>query len=63
MAGLVGAGRTEPARAIFGITGRSAATPSRSPRLAIASPRDAIDHGLFLAPVDRKRSAWCSTPR
>ena len=25
-------------------------------RIAVASPRDAIDHGIFLVPEDRKRS-------
>ena len=57
MAGLVGAGRTELARAIFGIDrplGGALRLDGR--RLAIASPRDAIDHGIFLVPEDRKRS-------
>jgi ribose transport system ATP-binding protein len=57
MAGLVGAGRTELARAIFGIDrplGGALSLDGR--RLAIASPRDAIDHGIFLVPEDRKRS-------
>jgi ribose transport system ATP-binding protein len=57
LAGLVGAGRTELARAVFGIDAmqggeiRLAGKPVR-----IASARDAIDHGLFLVPEDRKRS-------
>jgi ribose transport system ATP-binding protein len=53
----VGAGRTELARAIFGIDrplGGDARLDGR--RIAIRSPRDAIDHGIFLVPEDRKRS-------
>jgi ABC-type sugar transport system ATPase subunit len=55
IAGLVGAGRTETARAIFGadqfdsgevwIDGR---------RTAITSPIDAIEHGIGFVPEDRK---------
>ena len=41
IAGLVGAGRTEMARAVFGIT----------------SPRDAIAEGIGLVPEDRKQQA------
>jgi ABC-type sugar transport system ATPase subunit len=58
IAGLVGAGRTETARTIFGadsfdsgdilIGGKPA---------AIASPRDAIAHGIGLLPEDRKQQA------
>jgi ribose transport system ATP-binding protein len=57
MAGLVGAGRTELARAIFGIDRPLAGELSLEGRkIAIATPRDAIDHGIFLVPEDRKRS-------
>ncbi|MBL6650824.1 MAG: sugar ABC transporter ATP-binding protein [Reyranella sp.] len=57
MAGLVGAGRTELARVLFGIDRRLAGELSLEGRkLAIATPRDAIDHGIFLVPEDRKRS-------
>jgi ribose transport system ATP-binding protein len=57
LAGLVGSGRTELARAVFGIdpmlggSVRIDGTP-----LASASPRAAIDRGLYLVPEDRKRS-------
>ena len=38
-------------------TGRSAARyASTGATIAIATPRDAIDHGIFLIPEDRKRS-------
>ena len=57
MAGLVGAGRTELACALFGID-RPAGGEVRldGQPVAIAEPRDAIDLGLFLIPEDRKRS-------
>jgi ABC-type sugar transport system ATPase subunit len=58
VAGLVGAGRTELARAIFG------ADPFDSGRIfvagqpvAIRSPRDAIRLGIGLVPEDRKQQA------
>ena len=57
MAGLVGAGRTELACAIFGIdrpAGGQLRLDGRT--VAIAAPRDAIDRGIFLVPEDRKRS-------
>ena len=46
MAGLVGAGRTELARAIFGMTGRSAADPARRPaaRDPVAARGDRARH-------------------
>jgi ribose transport system ATP-binding protein len=55
-AGLVGAGRTELMRTIFGITPASQGTMAVcgapfAPRTA----RDAIDAGVFLVPEDRKR--------
>ena len=57
MAGLVGAGRTELARALFGIDRpRGGELRLEGRRLAVASPRDAIDHSIFLVPEDRKRS-------
>ena len=58
IAGLVGAGRTEMARAIFG------ADPFDSGRVLvdgepvdIRSPQDAIRHGIGLVPEDRKQQA------
>jgi ribose transport system ATP-binding protein len=57
MAGLVGAGRTELARVLFGVD-RALAGEVRldGQRLAIRTPRDAIDRGIFLVPEDRKRT-------
>jgi inositol transport system ATP-binding protein len=58
VAGLVGAGRTEMARAVFG------ADPFDSGRIIIdghevyiRSPKDAIRHGIGLVPEDRKQQA------
>ncbi|HTJ94539.1 MAG TPA: sugar ABC transporter ATP-binding protein [Pararobbsia sp.] len=57
MAGLIGAGRTELARAIFGIDrpARGALRLNGAP-LTIRTPRDAIAQGIFLVPEDRKHS-------
>ena len=55
MAGLVGAGRTEVARAIFGIEPPRAGTVSiDGTTLTIGNPADAIRHGVFLVPEDRR---------
>ncbi len=56
LAGLVGAGRSEIAQAIFGLDG--AATGEifvRGTRAAIRSPRDAMSHRIGFVPEDRKR--------
>ena len=56
VAGLEGAGRTELARAIFGIE-----KPVRGEiilegnRIEIGSPLDAIRHGIYLVPEDRRQ--------
>jgi ribose transport system ATP-binding protein len=55
LAGLVGAGRTELARVVFGIdrpAGGSMALNGRAVRFATSS--DAVDAGIFLVPEDRK---------
>ncbi|MET1085609.1 MAG: sugar ABC transporter ATP-binding protein [Arthrobacter sp.] len=55
LAGLMGAGRTEVARGIFGIDRVSAGTIEVNGKLvSIKSPRDAIDAGLALVPEERK---------
>ena len=57
LAGLVGSGRSELARTIFGIDrpiDGSIAVEGRP--LTIRSPRDAIAHGIYLIPEDRKRT-------
>ena len=56
LAGLVGAGRTELARAIFGIDPLLAGSVAlNGETIHIDSPRQAISHGIFLVPEDRKR--------
>jgi ribose transport system ATP-binding protein len=57
LAGLVGSGRTELARVLFGIdrkVGGDIRLGHQS--VSISSPREAIENGIFLVPEDRKRS-------
>ena len=58
LAGLVGAGRTEAARAIFGADkfDRGAIRVDGQP-VSFAGPRDAMLHGIGLVPEDRKKQA------
>ncbi len=57
LAGLVGSGRTELARTIFGIDRPVDGTIEIEGRLlTIRSPRDAIAVGIYLIPEDRKRT-------
>lgn len=56
LAGLVGAGRTELARVLFGITPSDAGEIHlRGRRVRIHSPAEAISHGLAYVPEDRRR--------
>ncbi len=56
IAGLVGAGRTELARVLFGITPADAGEITlNGQRIAIRSPREAIEHGIAYVPEDRRR--------
>jgi ABC-type sugar transport system ATPase subunit len=58
IAGLVGAGRTETARAILGADRVDAGRIEVDGKpVRIASPRDAIRHGIGLVPEDRKQQA------
>ena len=55
LAGIVGAGRTEVARALFGadpVTGGEIILDGES--VIFKTPREAIDHGVALCPEDRK---------
>jgi rhamnose transport system ATP-binding protein len=56
LAGLVGAGRTELARTIFGITPADAGEIFlRGERIEIYSPQEAVAHGIAYVPEDRRR--------
>lgn len=62
LAGLVGAGRTEVARAIFGadpVTGGEIWLDGK--KVNFKSPRDAIDAGIALCPEDRKEQGLVLT--
>jgi ribose transport system ATP-binding protein len=57
LAGLVGAGRSELAMTIFGIVkplGGEISIDHR--RVHIRSPKDAIQHGIYLVPEDRRKT-------
>lgn len=55
LAGLVGAGRTETARLIFGADAKTSGTIKiRDKVVDIKKPGDAIKHGICLIPEDRK---------
>jgi rhamnose transport system ATP-binding protein len=56
MAGLVGAGRTELAQTLFGLTPADAGEIKLGGQLAhIASPQAAVAHGIAYVPEDRRR--------
>jgi ribose transport system ATP-binding protein len=58
LAGLVGSGRTELARAVFGVDTLLGGTLRlMGEEIVIRSPRDAIGRGIYLVPEDRKRSS------
>jgi ABC-type sugar transport system ATPase subunit len=60
MAGLVGAGRTEVARAIFGVDPKTfGKIVLDEDELNIRSPADAISNGVALLTEDRKRTGLC----
>lgn len=55
IAGLVGAGRTELAKVLFGTARMESGTISiRGQRAKIRTPRQAVSHGIGLIPEDRK---------
>ena len=57
IAGLVGAGRSEVAETIFGVEPALGGTVILEGRtVTIRSPRDAIAHGIYLIPEDRRRT-------
>lgn len=54
MAGLVGAGRSELVRAVYGIDHYRGHLEVDGKTIRIRSPKDAIKAGIFLAPEDRR---------
>ena len=59
-AGLMGAGRTEMTRAIFGVDPKEQGLITvDGTEVTINCPEDAIRHGLVLAPEDRKKDGIC----
>jgi len=60
-AGLMGAGRTETTRAIFGIDPKDSGEILLDGKpLKIKRPKDAIKAGVVLAPEDRKKDGLCT---
>ena len=60
-AGLVGAGRTETMRAIFGADPKDSGEIILDGKtISIKNPSDAIKAGIVLAPEDRKRDGLCT---
>jgi rhamnose transport system ATP-binding protein len=56
LAGLVGAGRTELARVLFGLTpADSGEIILNGQRITITSPQEAVAHGIAYVPEDRRR--------
>ncbi|MGL4986302.1 MAG: sugar ABC transporter ATP-binding protein [Treponemataceae bacterium] len=61
VAGLMGAGRTEMTRAIFGIDKKQCGEIYlNGNKIKISKPIDAIKHGIVLAPEDRKKDGLCT---
>ena len=57
LAGLIGAGRTELCRALFGLDAiQQGSVAVRGQTVRIRSPRDAVKAGLALIPEDRQRA-------
>ena len=60
-AGLMGAGRTETTRAIFGVDPKDGGEIILDGKtLTITNPKDAIQAGIVLAPEDRKKDGLCT---
>ncbi len=56
LAGLVGAGRTELARVLFGLTpADTGEIVLNGHRITVTSPREAVAHGIAYVPEDRRR--------
>src|SRR5699024_5165820 len=60
-AGLMGAGRTETTRAIFGVDPKESGEILLDGHpVQIRGPQDAIQAGIVLAPEDRKKDGLCT---
>lgn len=60
ISGLMGAGRTETTRAIFGADKKESGTLILDGKeVHINSPEDSIKHGIVLVPEDRKKDGLC----
>ena len=61
IAGLMGAGRTEMTRALFGVDEKSAGKVYLyGKEISIRSPKDSIEHGMALIPEDRRKDGLCT---
>lgn len=61
LAGLMGAGRTEITRAIFGIDPKDGGEITLDGKvIQINRPEDSIRHGVVLVPEDRKKDGLCT---
>lgn len=61
IAGLMGAGRTETTRAIFGVDKKTSGDIYlKGKKVVINKPIDAIKEGIVLAPEDRKKDGLCT---
>ena len=61
LAGLVGAGRSEVTRALFGIDPCQGSISIQGESLKVKSPKDAINAGMFLVPEDRRNAGLTTT--
>lgn len=61
IAGLMGAGRTEMTRAVFGVDPKESGEIILDGKtISIQKPKDAIKNGLVLVPEDRKKDGLCT---
>ena len=61
IAGLMGAGRTESTRALFGVDTKNGGTIELDGKeIFVNCPTDAIRQGVVLAPEDRKKDGLCT---
>lgn len=61
VAGLMGAGRTEMTRAIFGVTAKESGTITLNGKeIRISNPGESIRAGIVLVPEDRKKDGLCT---